>query len=181
MDDRKILLLLKNSPEKGIYEATVKYGGLAKGIAIKILRSKQEDIEECVADTFIALWKNTSKVDLNRGTLKAYIVCIARSTALNRYKKLSKDKMEYIENESMMSNENIEEDIARKSDVEILQRLINDMGDPDKEIFTRRFFLFEKVKEIAAYLRLTEKTVENRIYRGRKRLKKELIERGISI
>ncbi|GAA0181714.1 sigma-70 family RNA polymerase sigma factor [Clostridium sediminicola] len=179
MEDSRILLLLKNSPERGIYEATVKYGGLVKGIAIKILHNRQEDIEECIADTFIVLWKNINKIDFDRGSLKGYIACVARSTTINRYNKLAREKIDYFEDENMEAKENIEEYLALKSDVEVLQNIINDMGEPDKEIFTRRFFLFEKVKDIASYLCLTPKTVENRIYRGRKRLRKEMIERGI--
>lgn len=81
----------------------------------------------------------------------------------------------------IVSDTDIEEEIAIKSDVEVVQDIINQMGEPDKEIFIRRFFLLEKVKEIATYLKLTEKNVENRIYRGRKRLKQALIERGVTI
>lgn len=181
MDDSKILMLLRNSPDRGIHEATVKYGGLAKAVAIKILHSNREDVEECIADTFILLWKNIDKVDFSRGTLKGYIACIARNTAINRYNKLKREKNDSIYEQEIKSGVNVEEEVALKSDIDILQDIISDMGEPDKEIFTRRFFLFEKVKDIALKIGLTEKVVENRIYRGRKKLKDKLMERGVMI
>ena len=181
MDDSNILLLLKNSPSKGLYEATKKYGGMVEAITKKILYRNEEDIEECVADTFVTLWKNTNDVEFQRGTLKGYIACIARNKAIDRYRKLCKDSTVYIEDKEIVSATDIEEEIVIKSDVEVVQEIINDMGESDKEIFIRRFFWFEKVKEIAINLGLTEKNVENRIYRGRKRLKQVLIERGVTI
>lgn len=181
MDDSSILLLLKNSPSKGLYEATKKYGGMVEAITKKILYSNAEDIEECVADTFVTLWKNTNDVEFQRGTLKAYIACIARNKAIDRCRKLCKENTVYMEDKVIASDTDIEEEIIIKSDVEVLQEVINQMSEPDKQIFIRRFFWFEKVKEIAAYLELTEKNVENRIYRGRKRLKEVLIERGVKI
>jgi len=181
MDDSKILLLLKNSPSKGLYEATKKYGGMVEAITKKILYRNAQDVEECVADTFVTLWKNTNNVEFQRGTLKGYIACIARNKAIDRYRKLCKESTDYMEDKDVVSDTDIEQELVIKSDVEVLQDVINQMGEPDKQIFIRRFFLFEKVKEIATYLELTEKNVENRIYRGKKRLKQVLIERGVTI
>lgn len=181
MDDSTIILLLKNDTSKGLFEATKKYGGLVKAISIKILHNRAEDVEECVADTFVSLWKTVNSIDFNRGTLKGYIACIARNTAINRYNKLKRTHTDYIEDKDIISEKNIEEDIARKSDIAVLQGLLNDMGQPDKEIFIRRFFLFEKVKNIADKLGLTEKTVENKLFRGKQKLKKQLITRGVIV
>lgn len=181
MDDSSILLLLKNSPSKGLYEVTKKYGGMVEAITKKILYNNTEDVEECVADTFVTLWKNTKDVDFQRGTLKGYIACIARNKAIDRYRKLCKESTAYMEDKDIVSETDIEEEIVVKSDVEVLQEVINQMDEPDKEIFIRRFFWFEKVKAIAAHLELTEKNVENRIYRGKKRLKQVLIERGVTL
>ena len=147
----------------------------------KILHSNTEDIEECVADTFVILWNNANTVEFNRGTLKGYIACIARNKAIDRYRKLCKETTVYMENEDIVSDTNIEHELVIKSDIEVVQEVINQLGEPDKQIFIRRFFFFEKVKEIASYLDLTEKNVENRIFRGKKRLKQTLIERGVTV
>lgn len=181
MEDSTIILLLKNDASKGLFEATKKYGGLVKSISIKILHNHAEDVEECVADTFVSLWKNVNSIDFDRGTLKGYIACIARNTAINIYNKLKREHTDYIENKDMISDENIEEDMARKSDIVVLQEILNNMGEPDKEIFIRRFFQFEKIKSIADKLGLTEKIVENKLFRGKQKLKKQLIERGVVV
>ena len=181
MNDNKILLLLKNKPSQGLYEATKKYGGMVEAIISRILFSSAQDIEECVADTFVTLWRKTNNIDFNRGSLKGYIATIARSTAIDRYRKLKRQKTDYLQDQELVSSQNIEEHLAIKCDAEILVSLINDMGEPDKEIFSRRFFLFEKVKEIASYLGLSEKSVESRIYRGKKRLKQEMSKRGATV
>lgn len=179
MDDKEIISLLKRKPEIGIEEATYKYSPMVKGIAIKILHTRNLDVEECIADTFISLWKNVKKVDLKKGSLKAYIACIARNTAINRYNKLKRDKTDYIEERDYAQHYNIEDELILKCDMEHIQKIIKDMGEPDNEIFTRRFFLFQRVKEIAGILGVTEKVVESRIYRGRKKLKRMLEAGGV--
>ncbi|GMQ57013.1 sigma-70 family RNA polymerase sigma factor [Vallitalea sediminicola] len=181
MEDNTIILLLKTDTSQGLYEATKKYGGIVKGISIKILHDRTEDIEECVADTFVNLWKNVDSIDIDKGSLKGYIASIARNTAINRYNKLKREQTDYIQNRDFISEEDLEDQIARECDIAILQELINDMGEPDKEIFIRRFFLFEKVKDIANKLQITIKTVDNKLFRGKQKLRKQLIERGITL
>lgn len=181
MEDSAIIILLQTNASEGLLEATKKYGGLVKAITIKILHHQEEDVEECIADTFVSLWKNINSYNLERGTLKGYIACIARNTAINRYNKLNRQQTYALENDDIASQENIEETIARKSDIQVLQSLIEDMGEPDKEIFIRRFFLFEKVKKIGEALGLTPKTVENKLFRGKQRLRKQLIVRGVKL
>ena len=44
----------------------------------------KEDIEEIVADVFVVLWKNTGRIDLQKGTLRSYLATVARNFALKR-------------------------------------------------------------------------------------------------
>ena len=50
---------------------------------------------------------------------------------------------------------------------------------PDREIFLLRYWMELRVNRIGEILGLTEKQVENRLYRGRRALRKTLEERGI--
>lgn len=183
MEDSTIIFLLKNRPSEGLLEATNEYGGLVKAIVLKILLNSPEDVEECIADTFVALWKNVNSINLYKGSLKSYLACIARNTAINRYNKLKREAVDYMEDKKheISSDENIEDALLMRSDIEILQDLLKDMRQPDKEIFFRRYFLFERVKAIASRLGLTEKIVENKLFRGKKKLRKQLTERGVTV
>ncbi|MBR0598007.1 RNA polymerase sigma factor [Sinanaerobacter chloroacetimidivorans] len=183
MDDQQLIDLLKSSPSKGLAEAIEKYGGAVKWITIKIIGNRPEEIEECISDIFCKLWKNIEQFDPNRGIpLKSYLYGIARHTALDYRRKMQKSEdLLPIEEIELDIEVNYEEETAKTINKEIIRQTIDEMPSPDKEIFIYRYYFFKKISEIAFKLSLDNKTVENKLYRGRQRLKDHLIERGIII
>lgn len=49
--------------------------------------------------------------------------------------------------------------------------MVQDMGEPDREIFIRRYFYLEKVRDIASRLNMQEKAVTARIRRAKDKLR----------
>ena len=69
--------------------------------------------------------------------------------------------------------------VIKKEEELIVRQVVAKMEEPDKTIFAMRFFHEYKIKEIALKLGLSEKQVENRLFRSKRALKKKLEERGI--
>ena len=77
----------------GIYENSVSgmtvlidtYADLVYKVAYDVLSDTgtQNDIEDCVCDSFIAFFDNIDTVDLERGSIKGYLGVIARRRAVN--------------------------------------------------------------------------------------------------
>ena len=63
---------------------------------------------------------------------------------------------------------------------EITHAAVDSLGEPDREIFQRYYFLYQKTEEISEALGLKDATVRVRLARGRRRLKDYLKERGFS-
>ena len=61
----------------------------------------------------------------------------------------------------------------------MLRHVVDGLPPPDREIFVYRYFLELSTKEIAARLNLSVKQVENKLYRGRQKLRRQLIEKGV--
>lgn len=55
---------------------------------------------------------------------------------------------------------------------------VDSLGQPDSEIFLRRYFLYQKTGDIAQALGMNAATVRSRLSRGREKLKEHLEERG---
>lgn len=179
MEDEKILALLQTDPERGLLELIEKYGGLVKAVTGRILRSHQEDIEECVADTFIRIWKNAPDIATRQDTIKGYIICAARSIAIDRYRKLQKEKEQLsAEDELLADTHSMMAEVESMQGVADIRSMVEEMGQPDKEIFLRRYFLCQPIKEIAALLQMGEKAIESRLFRGRQKLKLQLKQKG---
>ena len=179
MEDKKILLLLLNKPDEGLHELQMKYSAIASAVIGRILLKRQEDIEECIADTFIRIWKNAANIKIQNDTMKGYVICAARSIAIDRYRKIKKELGNKTVDEFIADDAILEQTVEDNINIGTVENLIHELPPPDKEIFLRRYFLCESIKEIANKLNMGEKAVESRLFRGRKKLKEQLIERGI--
>lgn len=181
--DQELIKLILHEAPFGIEIAIEMYGGAVKTICREILKGfRHEDVEEAVADTFTALWKSVHNYDMNRGVcLKSYLYGIARRTALNKKRQLMRAELHLGERVTDVAvNRDVAAEIEKKLETELLRQLIIEQASPDREIFIKRYFLSMPVKEIADQLNLPVKTVENKLCRGKKRLKKQLIKRGVA-
>lgn len=184
MNDKELLALLRKDASKGIETAINLYGGAVHRICSVILAGyHEEDIEEAVSDCFLELWKSKDNYDLDRNvTIKCYLYGISRNIAKNRKRTLAKKKsFDTLDGVEVSSNENLEEEIMKDIDAQILRDLINMMESPNKEIFVYRYFYQNSVKEIANKLELSPKKIENQLSRGKTKLRKQLLERGCLI
>ena len=183
MDDQQLITLMKNDSEKGVEQAIRQYGGLCKAVAVRILGADhQQDIEECISDTFVKLWRAADSIDLQKGTLKAYTASIARNTAINRLRRQKRvGELLPLEEDDLEIDLDLASELARKQNGLIVRQMISELPEPDREIFIRRYFYCERVKEIALRIGLSPKAVENKLFRGRQKLRILLLERGVSI
>ena len=180
MEDKQIILLLKNKPSDGFYEAIQKYRAAVTAVIARVLPYHPQDVEECVADTFVNIWRFIDRIDEETRTFKGLVLCTARNIAINRYNQLKRRQVISMETLDLVSDEDIALAVQGAEATKELQKLIVEMREPDQEIFFRKYFLFEPVKDIAKRLELDEVQVKNKLFRGRQRLRKQLEERGIS-
>lgn len=183
MNDQQLLILLQNSPSKGLAKAIDLYGDSVRWIACKILGlNNSEDIEECVSDIFVRFWQSLERFDSTSNVpLKSYLYGIARHTALDYQKQKKSILLVPLEEDDLSLDVDFTGELAKKTNLLILHDVIENMPSPDQEIFIRRYFLEERIKTIAGELHLPEKMVENKLYRGKMSLKQQLIERGFII
>ncbi len=179
MDDIAIIELLRNNPQQGLYQLICAYRGLVGKICANILSGHQQDIDEVIADTFIQIWQKTEQLDPSRGSLKGLLIITARHQAINRLHKLTranegylKDALDYAQTDSL-------DRLLAQEDNEQLQQAINLLPEPEREIFVRRHFLGEPVKEIAAKMQMSEKQISNRLYQSKLKLRQTLQKRGL--
>lgn len=181
MNDDKLAKLIKYNPSKGLSAAIDQYGPLVKTIVVRIIGYEyKQDIEECVSDVFLELWKSIDNFNQEKGLLKNYIISIARHAAINTYnRKLNKHELLPLEENDLELDLDLTNEISKTINKDIIKETLENLPYPDRDIFIRRYYLFESVKEIAASLNINPKAVENRLYRCKSNLKSTLINRGI--
>lgn len=176
MSDERLVLAIMNGDEKALDKAINKYSKLMWKISHDVLTdASPQDLEECVADVFIYLWHNSDKFDPAKGSLKSWLSTIARSRAINRMKNISRNShLSY--NDNMIAEELEKEDSSFKIDDKMaLIAAVRALGDLDREILVRRYCQDQTPNEIADELNISLKSVENRLYRTKNKLRKILV------
>lgn len=181
MTDQEIVELLLNKEEAGLITLARKYEKLILYIIKTILGSNYRDAEECLNDTYMKIWRNIEQYDLNKASLKTYLKVIARNTAVNRLRDISrKDRdsisLDYPEAavEYILQDKSLEEQIVMKEDVKRLQEFLQKLNAKDRELLIRKYFYMQSSKQIAKKMSSTVNAVDSKLSRLRLTIKKEL-------
>ncbi len=176
MNDERTISAIRHRDEAAINEVIRKYSKLLWSVAGPVLSSigSTQDIEECVADTFIYLWEHPDKFDPRRGKLKTWLSIIARTQAINRYREIAKRDTVPLEDIGFMDHLGMVDDILKEETRRALIAAINALGEPEREILIRRYYYEQKPKEIALALDMSVKQVDNRLYQTKLKLREAL-------
>ena len=186
MEDSKIVDLYWDRNEEAIACTQQKYGAYLLKIARNIL-SDAQDSEECVNDTYLAAWNSMPE---NRPkTLSTYLGRIVRQISIDVFRK--KNSLKRGGSEYVLSYSELEEDVSGGADplkeieaaelAEAVSEYIRSLKDIDRELFIRRYYYFDPVKEIAAGCGLSESNAKTKLFRLRKELKEHLRKEGLML
>ncbi|WP_265455546.1 RNA polymerase sigma factor [Enterococcus sp. HY326] len=149
------------------------YSKLLYAVALSILgrHASKEDVEELVSDVFLRYWQNQSNYNPKKGSLKNYLALLTKSMSLNKLKQ-NKRLFEKITDFPLEDLPEAEKENADIWDIFFEALLLID--EPTKEICLQRFFYELKPKVIAENMGMDLKEVKNRLYQGKKKIRKEM-------
>lgn len=165
---------LKKGKEDALEFIVDKYLPLVKGVTYKVLFNvgNEGDIEECINDVFIAVWNNSNKFIGNDLEFKKWIGTIAKFKAIDYYRKLNRNRELVLEElVDKKDSSDIEHKFLLNEYRKEILKLIDNLDEPDREIIILKFYLGIKSEDIGKRLGLTKASVDNRIYRAKKKLR----------
>lgn len=134
------------------YKYTVFY------IAKKYLKNTQ-DAEECTQDIFNKLWTLIPEYSDAKGNFEAWLITIARNHAIDRYRKLTKEKERLTLNVEIVYNQKEEDDTNTNSYFAILKEILT---DKEYEIIVFKFVHNLNFIQISKILNTSRETVRRR-------------------
>ncbi|KIR03862.1 RNA polymerase sigma factor [Lachnospiraceae bacterium TWA4] len=148
-----------------------KYELLIKYIIAPIIQNPQ-DREDCFSEISMKIWENIKQYDESKGSLSAWITTIARNTAINHTRKISYH--EDIESIELVSNSMPEKEILNNELKASIERAIHRLKPNEQRIFYRKYYYLQSTNQIAEELGMTNRAVEGKLYRIKKKLRKLL-------
>lgn len=183
IEDFKITELFIARDERAVEAVKEKYGGICLSVALSMLRNF-EDAEECVNDVYMILWNRIPPAPHN---LKAYICRVTKNMCLKRIeynsaeKRNIKSKISLSELGEDLCDENFSVNENNVELGEIISRFLRTQKPEVRNVFLRRYWLMESVKEIAARFSFSESKVKSMLFHTRRKLEKYLKKEGIDI
>jgi len=177
MKDEELIQQLRREEEEAFSYMIETYSKLLWVVVGGILGSvgTAQDIEECISDVYIHVWKNPDMFNHEKGSLKTYLAVVAKSKALDAYRKLNKAKIIGLDETILSTDDDLLAYIMDKEMYKELYVAIDSLTEPNKEIVVRRYFFEEKPARIAKATSLPIKEVENRLYQSKQKLRKQLV------
>lgn len=167
---------LKKQKEDALEFVVDLYLPIVKGIVYKILLplNNQGMMDECMNDVFLAVWNHGRKFKGDSTDFRKWICTIVKYKAIDYYRKASTEMEFTSEYMDVNADLSVEDQLILRENRNDLLQLMNQLAPIDREIFIMKYFLGLQTAEIARQLNLTNTAVNNRVYRGKKKLSQEI-------
>lgn len=174
MTEETILRKLRARDPAGLEALMDRYLPYVSAIVWNILRDcmSPQDGEEVASDVFLAAWEQAG--DLRPGHVKGWLGVVARNKAKNRLRRcghtlpLEEDALE------LPDPGTPQEALEREEERRLVRQAVDSLSPQEREIFLRRYYYAQSVKEVSAAMELNEATVKTKLHRGRLKLKELL-------
>ena len=176
MTEEEIIERIKEQEDIGMEALADRYKKLLVYIISGILGARADDIEECVNDTYLKIWRNVDKFDFSRASLTTYLKVIARNTAINRLRDVRRHELCRADVELSQCADavvdisaNVEDAILQKERAEWLNEFIRELPEKERELMLRKYFYLQPSKQIASAMGMTVNAVDTKLSRLRGR------------
>lgn len=169
-----LIFELRNRNTEALDYVLENYSNLIYSVAFRVLKNNELS-EECLNTTLFKVWEKIDTYNESKDNFEKWIFAVAKFSAIDILRKEVRHSSSCeIQDKDFDSSENIEKTFEVREELVEVMKVIEAFGEPDNEIFIKRFMMNFKVKDIAQSLNMTEKAVSLRILRGRKKIKKLL-------
>lgn len=172
MQEQEIIRLMKQRDEHGAEAFLQYYTPLLRYVIAPILPN-EKDQEDCLSEISLRVWNNIGSYNPSRDSWTAWLTALGRNAALNHARQARHTAGEEALSDQIPARELTPEAAALlKEQQEALQRALQRLSPGEKQLLYRKYYYLQSTAQIAAELGTTERAVEGKLYRLKKRLRK---------
>lgn len=174
VQEQEMIAQLLQKDERGMEALLLHYGPLMRYIIAPILPDPQ-DREECLSEVSMRVWSRVAQFDPARGSWTAWLTAITRNTARN-YQRSAQHRpgTQAIPEGTPAPDDSPEEAILQAERSAAVHNALGRLSPGDRALFYRKYYYLQSTAQIAAELGMTVRSVEGRLYRLKKQLRRML-------
>lgn len=182
MNDAQIVDLFFSRDENAVCEVQKNYNSYLLAISRNVLDSETE-AEECVNEALSAVWNSIPPKKPEN--LKAYVGKIVREISVSRWRKNHAEKrvpsqysLSLDELEDVICGSDFTKSVEKKELSEYISAFLRDLPQTERNIFIRRYWYNDGIKEISKRFGFGESKVKMTLKRTREKLSSALKKGG---
>ena len=172
MNEHELINMLLQRNDKALPLLELHYGPLIRYIIAPIL-SDQRDRDEVFSDIVLRVWDRIDQFDSEHGTWANWLSVISRNAAIDRLRKTAPATSEVTE-EIPAPDADPEQQLIRKERQQALSKATRGLTYEEQAIFYRKYYYRQPTSQIASEYGTTERAIEGKLYRIKKKLRKVL-------
>lgn len=144
------------------------YSNLVFKVVINVLGyDNYESAKECLNDIYLLVWDKHQLYNPQKSSFKNCLLAVSKYKAIDYKRSLKQTNNTSIEDEVLISHNNIENEYILKEKKKELLKLLDNENKTDREIFIRKYIFDEDINSITKKLNLSKGAVYNRLWRTR--------------
>jgi RNA polymerase sigma factor (sigma-70 family) len=174
LSDEAIVALVARSDEVALAELYDRFGGIAYGLALRVLRDSAL-AEDAVQEAFLAVWRGAERFVPERAKASAWIMTLVHRRAVDLVRREERRRAEPLDDLEIAGSEGAAEDVAwLRLERERVQRALRQLPDQQREAIELAYYGGFTQSELADRLGQPLGTIKSRMFTGLSRLRELL-------
>ena len=177
LSDEAVVALVARSDEDALAELYDRFGRVAYGLALRVLRDEAL-AEDAVQDAFLTAWRTATRFMPERGTARTWLLTLVHRRAVDVVRREDRRRADTLEAAPEPRTGSAEEDAWLRFERERVQAALAQLPDQQREALELAYYGGFTQTELAERLGLPVGTIKSRMFTGLGRLRDLLADGG---
>jgi RNA polymerase sigma factor (sigma-70 family) len=179
VSDKALLSLVASSDEQALAELYDRFGRVAYGLALRILRDEAL-AQDAVQEAFLAIWRNADRFLAERAKASTWILTLVHRRAVDLVRREDRRRAEPLETApEPAAAETVEDEAALGFQRRVVQEALRRLPPEQREALELGYYGGLTQSELAERLDQPLGTIKSRMFTGLNRLRDLLAQAGL--
>ena len=177
--DEALLSLVASSDDQALAELYDRFGGIAYGLALRILRDESL-AQDAVQEAFLAVWRTADRFLAERAKASTWILTLVHRRAVDLVRRQERRRSEPLESvPEPVASEAVEEQATIRFQRQVVQEALRRLPPEQREALELGYYAGLTQSELAERLGQPLGTIKSRMFTGLTRLRDLLAQAGL--
>jgi RNA polymerase sigma factor (sigma-70 family) len=177
LSDEAVVALVARSDEEALAELYDRFGRVAYGMALRVLRDERL-AEDAVQEGFLTAWRNADRFMPERAKASTWLLTLVHRRAVDLVRREERRRAEPLPDAAEAASGSVEDDAWLRFERERVQAALRRLPDQQREAIELAYYGGFSQSELAERLGQPVGTIKSRMFTGLSRLRELLAEPG---